>query len=223
VCFECKNDEHKGLNNGQNKLALTIVISYGPWSRQISSSVQQRQQTSARMNTAKIALISSNSSSNSGVPIAVRNCTIAWHHKVIGGMSTLCYWCEYVEAVRNRESCCIYIPSVVTFFMESVNCICRDGKDMQKPQPLTTNAWFHVSWYWWSFWLLLILYYNQYPELWSCVLTVTSYSFLQSTKKKGKQKGMTKGSPTPWLPTTNYNSLLPAWRDSNITFIHSFI
>lgn len=75
--------------NGQNKLALTTVISYSPWNRQLSSSVQQRQQTSARMNTAKIALISSNSSSNSGVPISVRNCTIAWHQKVIGGMSML--------------------------------------------------------------------------------------------------------------------------------------
>lgn len=110
------------------------------------------------------------------------------------------YWCEYVEAVQNRESCCIY-PSVVTSFMESVNCICRDhgpmAKDLQKPQLPTTNAWFHVSWYWWSFWLLLILYYNQYPELWSCVLTVTSYSFLQSTKEKGKQKGMTKVPPHP--------------------------
>lgn len=31
----------------------------------------------------------SNSSSNSGVPIAVRNCTIAWHQKVIPGMSML--------------------------------------------------------------------------------------------------------------------------------------
>lgn len=41
------------------------------------------------------------------------------------------YWCEYVEAVRSRESCCIYL-SVVTFFMESVNCIRRDGKRFAK-------------------------------------------------------------------------------------------